>query len=141
MDKLLASDAERVLIRFISAMNDWERDCWVRFQAARTKSTDIRQEQKNDLERMNEIFSEFCTHESYLNGRTGEFRNPPEYDPTSEHIVKVESKINEQVIVYTEQMSGFKHKNRYTILLKNKKWLIDKKEWNRLDGTWEQAIL
>jgi len=118
----------RVLRRFIKAMNEWERQCWKEYTESKMKKIDPLIQHKRFQQRQEKIFARYCTPKKRLIvGRFGSFRNPPEYDPETEILLKVDEISKWRVIIYTQQGTGFRNKCRYVLLRKGSRWLIDNK--------------
>ncbi|HID7482825.1 TPA: NTF2 fold immunity protein [Morganella morganii] len=116
-------DAKKVLVDFISAMNSWELTYYPLVRDNGMLS--IKDKMGGDL---NEIFDTFCTKKERKQGRQVALSctEPPTYAPEEEITGQDESR--GKVTIYTQQHTGLKNKYRYTLLLKNGVYLLDKKE-------------
>ena len=113
-------EPEDVVRSFIAAMNRWENE-----SARISDAWEITPERFN-LEAQELIFDEFCTPKERKRGRLGSFRQPPEYDPELENVVKVRPISKSRVEVDTERHEfNTKIKHTYVLLKKGGAWLID----------------
>jgi hypothetical protein len=123
-------------------MNQWELDSNVAARAVR-KSNDPMSyvsEARNALER---IFESFCTSRERKYGRilNISFRRPPEYNPKTELVIKVETVRPGRTFVETERAPGLGGGlYKYVVVMEDGKWRID--NLKHLDGEkWVQWIL
>lgn len=130
---------EEVLLAFIAAMNNWEKQCWEDYRKQQTSGYDPERLCRN-LERMNAIFAEYCIPKKRPYGRAGAFQNPPEYDPDGETIVEAEH-FPGKTIIHTQQHTGLRNKCRYVLIKKGGRWLIDSKQIILADGSVIRAAL
>lgn len=132
-----------ILKQFIAEMNRWEQQCYKDLRKTNLATADLAAANQKDLDAMNEIFTKYCTPKKRTNNHVGAYGNPPEYDPSVEKIVDIESVSKKKIIIYTQKELGarVKFKYRYTLMKKGDRWLIDNREWFGLNNKWEKAIL
>lgn len=132
-------DAEKTLKEFILAMSNWELHY---YPEVREKGlTALKEKMKQELD---EIFESFCTKKERTQGRQISLlcSDPPEYSPSEEFLNSILS--GRKLLISTQQTVGFKNRYRYTLILKDNQWFIDKKEWLDDDNgieRWRQAYL
>lgn len=132
-------DAEKTLKEFILAMSNWELHY---YPEVREKGlTALKEKMKQELD---EIFESFCTKKERKQGRQISLlcSDPPEYSPSEEFLNSILS--GRKLLISTQQTVGFKNRYRYTLILKDNQWFIDKKEWLDDDNgieRWRQAYL
>lgn len=131
----------QVLQAFMTAMHEWERNSYQEFEKVRNGDGDWISERQHRLQGINEIFAQYCTPKDRPLGRQGSFSHPPEYDPETEQVLEIVEESKRRVVIFTQEGSGFRHKNRYVLLRKGDKWLIDNKQWFDLDGKWQKRGL
>lgn len=136
-----------VLYAFIKAMNQWELESHFELRRILPESGHViaqhivtEYDQRKD-QKLKQIFSLYCTVRERPYGRLGSFRHPPEYDPATEQVLEIVDESKRRVIIFTQEGSGFQHKNRYVLLRKADKWLIDNKQWLDPDGKWQKRGL
>jgi hypothetical protein len=118
-----------ILRSFIKAMNKWELECWKIHSESKIKKDDPIARLKQFQESQERIFAKYCTPKKrVIVDRFGSFRNPPEYDPEMETILKIEEVSKRRVVIYTQQGTGFRNKCQYVLLRKGSQWLIDSKK-------------
>lgn len=136
-------EIKKVLKSFIAEMNKWE------LQAAETYDEICKENSKLDPEKVketnerlvDEIFAKYCTPKERKFGRLGTFQMPPAYDP-KEEIIEITYPNAKKATVETQQHTGMRNKNRYTLFYKNDGWLIDYKEYfSGYEDKWVKAIL
>lgn len=138
---------KKLLLDFIQAMNKWELET---NNILYEQSFDIEEERNRIREQVRnkliEIYSTYCTDRE-LKKKRGRLASlspsiPPEYAIETQPIEKIEQITKNKYVIYTKQLDGFKESFRYTIVLKNKDWRIDKKEWFVDDeNKWENCSL
>ncbi len=134
-----ATDPTAVLTAFITAMHHWEQHCWQEHQRIKREGGDALAKQQHDLVLLEEIFTQFCARRRQA--RKGVFSNPPEYDPQAERILEVVTESAKRTVITTQQGTGFRHSCRYVLTHKSGRWWLDSKQWQQLDGTWQQMAL
>lgn len=131
----------QTLYKFMAAMNQWEREAHQESQRILREGGSWAIKNQKDLEAMHKIFAQYCTPKDRPLGRQGSFSHPPEYDPETEQVLEIVEESKRRVVIFTQEGSGFQHKNRYVLLRKGDKWLIDNKQWLDLDGKWQKRGL
>lgn len=114
---------KKVLIDFIYAMNMWESTY---YPLVRDKGIlSVKDDMSNEL---NKIFELYCTKKERKLGRQVALSctEPPTYSLDEEIIGQEEPK--RKFIIYTRQHTGLKNEYKYTLLLKDKVWLLEKKD-------------
>lgn len=123
-----------VLLAFITAMHEWEKEAWL--ESRRTRSdTNPSAYQLGVAQRMNAIFAAYCTPKQRLQGRNGSFQHPPEYDPSTEKILDLIEASPMRVLIHTQQESGFRNRCQYVLLQLRGLWRIDSRRIVYDDGT------
>lgn len=89
------------------------------------------------------IFNKYCTPKDRKRGKPNilSASSISSYDLSTQPIYNIEYK-TKKTIIYTKQKNKAENNFRYTLILKNDKWLIDKKEISYNNGeSWESSIL
>ncbi|STZ77122.1 NTF2 fold immunity protein [Bergeriella denitrificans] len=89
------------------------------------------------------IFNKYCTSKDRKRGKPNILSASAisNYDLSTQPIYNIEDK-DKKLIIYTKQTNKAENNFRYTLILRNGKWLIDKKEISYDDGeNWEKSIL
>ncbi|MDP8051362.1 NTF2 fold immunity protein [Pasteurella atlantica] len=124
------------LIAFINEMNKWELKNRAISDELSSKEdlTDDDIEKSREVRRngLEAIYSKYCT-ERILKLKSGRMvslmcSTPPEYAIDTQPIEKIERINKNKYHIYTNQLDGFKHNFRYTIVFKKGEWRFDKKE-------------
>lgn len=121
-------------IYFMNEMHKWE-----------SYATDIGLANNLDEHReiVRNIFNKYCTPKDRKRGKPNilSVSSISNYDLSTQPIYNIEYK-NKKTIIYTKQKNKAENNFRYTLILKNDKWLIDKKEISYNNGeSWESSIL
>lgn len=124
---------------FFAAMNQWEIDSWRRSRQVKDGQLSREEETAVTAQRLEEIFAQHCAAGSLTRGIS--FQKPPEYDPEAERIVEVEEKSKARVTIVTQQMTGFKKKCKYDVVLTDGAWRVAKKAWQDASGKWVKTCL
>ncbi|MDP8079956.1 NTF2 fold immunity protein [Phocoenobacter skyensis] len=136
------------LIAFINEMNKWELKNRAISDELSSKEdlTDDDIEKSREVRRngLEAIYSKYCT-ERILKLKSGRMvslmcSTPPEYAIDTQPIEKIERINKNKYHIYTNQLDGFKHNFRYTIVFKKGEWRFDKKEWFG-EEKWESMSL
>jgi hypothetical protein len=136
-----------VLYGFIKAMNHWERESYPESRQLFREGEHIVDQQllmayaQRKNQRLKEIFSAYCTLRERPYGRQSTFQHPPEYDPENEKLLDIVKESSQRVVIFTQETTGFCHKNRYVLLRKGGEWRVDNKKWLDPEGKWCKGIL
>lgn len=145
--------AKNVLYSFFKAMNEWQKSCFDRHEAARKLSAagkvdDTEWEQYR--EECREIFNRFCTPKTRVSGRPENISigSPPDYeaDPDQEPITSIDTPSQQRIVIETKQKFIVHYRCQYVLLKKDGQWRIDsKKIWSRAaeapGAGWQSTIL
>ncbi|MDP8099986.1 NTF2 fold immunity protein [Pasteurella atlantica] len=120
------------LIAFIDEMNKWEiynKKASDRDFSSHKEFDEVTGKIKDKLKK---IYEKYCT-ERILKLKSGRMvslmcSTPPEYAIDTQPIEKIERINKNKYHIYTNQLDGFKHNFRYTIVFKKGEWRFDKKE-------------
>lgn len=126
--------AKQVFLDFMTKMCEWET------YAIQVGLAQHIEEHRKVVE---VIFNTYCTKKDRKQGKPSVLTASPisNYDIETQPIYKIDE-IKNKVIIYTKQTNKFENNFRYTLISKNGKWLIDKKEISYDNGdSWESAIL
>jgi hypothetical protein len=132
---------ENTLIQFFNEMNAWE--IWAK-QNDPKEPTEKEWEtfKKMCEEKLRKIFDKFCSPKKRVSGRQCDHRDPPEYQPELESIIEVKKTYSSRVEIITQEKSGFETRNKYILLKKKGKWLINSKQWfDDLENKWQNGVL
>ncbi len=132
MNKLSAKEA---FLAFMKEMNAWEIKT---YNMPNTESD--RETAKKEL---TEIFKKFCTSKERKYGKPNYFSvsSISNYDIETQTIYNIDE-LNRKTIIYTKLKNKGEWNLRYTLLLKNDIWLLDKKEISFNEGeTWKRENL
>jgi hypothetical protein len=132
---------EKSLKQFISDMNAWET--WAKQNDPREPTEEQWQSYiKICKEKLDSIFNELCTHKRRVYRRQCDFGDPPEYQPDLEDIIEVTALSSSRVEIITQEKSGLENRNKYILLNRQGKWLLDNKQWfDNIDKQWQTGIL
>lgn len=129
------SDPASVVRAFIHQMHCWEalagslrENAQVRFNPADDSTTHPEEVRVNELiRRIPPIISDtFLTRQRRAVVPAGSYGTPPEYDPKTEHVVRVVPKTRSQVIVETDRKADYMGGLRqYVLKQEDGAWLID----------------
>jgi hypothetical protein len=138
MDTRSAGDT---LKQFMSEMNAWE--IWAKQNDPKEPTEEEWQSFKKICEaKLDSIFDELCTPKKRAFRRQCDFRDPPEYLPGLEDIIEVNEFSSSRVEIITQEKSGLENKNKYVLLNRKGKWLLDNKQWfDDIDSKWQKGIL
>ncbi len=118
---------ENTLKEFIQRMNAWE--IWAHKNSPKNPTHDEYDKFNKELNhRPQQIYADLCTPKDRPYGRQGMYQNPPEYQMTEE-IIKVIECSERRIEIITQELEGFQNKNKYVLLKKQNRWLIDNKKW------------
>jgi hypothetical protein len=129
-----------VLLSFIKAMHDWENEAWEASRRARNEA-DPAAYIAHVQQRMNDIFTEYCTAKKRSYGRLGSFQHPPEYDPGTEQILQVVEESPRRVLIHTQQQTGFGNHCQYVLIKQRGEWRIDNRRIVHDDGSTVPNVL
>lgn len=138
---------KQLLLDFIQEMNNWEVEVNKNFHQ---QSFDTQEEydfvEEQVSNKLIKIYSIYCTDRETKKkrGRLAALNCsiPPEYAIDTQPIQKIEEINKNKYAIYTQQLDGFKHYLRYTIVFKHKEWKIDKKEcFVKSEDRWESRSL
>ncbi|NIF22090.1 NTF2 fold immunity protein [Candidatus Pantoea multigeneris] len=128
-------NAKEILICFIEDMGEWENS----FREAFMENPAIDKQPYSC--QLDEIFNKWCTKKERKYGRqvSMQVSFPPDYDIENDEITS-EDISAKKTLIQVKKNTGFKNEYRYTLIYKEDRWQIDKKEW--LDeGKWKRAYL
>jgi len=136
-------EGELRLQKFIVAMNEWELESYpLLTQCEANEANETHKAKLLVKKKLDFIFDFFCTKRIRKYGRQAalDCGEPPEYSPCE--VILEHHQENKKLVIYTQQNLGFKSKFRYTLVYKNKEWLIDRKEYYAgSDDKWKNAGL
>jgi hypothetical protein len=129
-------EALKVLRSFFQKMHDWELFCQ---EIDEDNTLTFEQKIKHQKHEIIKIFEEYCTEKDRKKGRpniihygeNGYF----EYDVDEEKITNYEQINKNKIIIYTERKNPMPQRFQYTVISKNKKWLIDGKKKSNFENT------
>lgn len=139
MSEIALEQAKSILISFMTDMNAWE----VKYH--KLYSEDVLKYCATAKIDLQQIYNTWLTPKKRITGRLSgpNVGCPPEYDPQTELIEKLEENEKNKLIIYTnsEQIPGFKEQFRYTIKNYKSEWKIDKKErYSVVNKRWENIV-
>lgn len=114
------------LLQFFSAMNTWEKETAKRSQKVRCGKMDSSTAYDQAVSELSELFARFSIGQD-ARGRGPGYRIPPEYDPATEAILRVDES-DESAKVFTRRALEPKEECIYHLLRSDSKWRIVKKE-------------
>jgi hypothetical protein len=129
-------EAVKILKSFFHKMHDWELFCRETDKDNKLTSEQKIEKQKDEIIK---IFKEYCTEKDRKEGRpniihyggNGYF----EYDVNEEKITNYEQINKNKIIIYTERKNPMPQRFQYTVINKNKRWLIDGKKKSNFENT------
>lgn len=129
-----------VLQQFMTEMMCWEEKCFLEIRQSDFSAADLRSKTKKHEKLLKTIFKNYCTLRKRKENHIGAYGSPTTYNPKLEKVINVVFETKNKAIVFTEKEWGIKF-NRYILLNKNNRWLIDKRQKLTLNKKWGKAIL
>jgi hypothetical protein len=128
-----------VLKAFFAAMFQWEEEAYQASDVA--KKSGRGQPVKQLLQQKMAILSKYCTPKRRVYSEAVSITRPSSYDHRTQPITRIEAESGSRVVIYTQQLTGFQNEQRFVLLRRGGKWLMDSMQWRCGGVKWERGIL
>lgn len=138
----LTTSASLTLKNFMSETHSWE-SIFFKLRKEQLKHGDDDDSVKTlHKEKLEKILEKFAFKDKLNFGRLIDMgcTNPPTYDPKQDTL-KILSEKDDTVVIQSQQNTGLEATSKFTLILKNNKWMIQKKEILDHNDKWKKSNL